>query len=86
MDEPLFFIKTQYKKPRGYRPEFADINNWLFPFEDENSPEAVTAATEAHLADAVARVGTSNGMEKGEIQSAFTAILRILKSKSEWAK
>lgn len=59
------------------------IDNWTFsdPNKDSQYNEK-----EAALAHAMAEVAEANGMSANDLQHIFPAVLRMLKSTSEWAK
>jgi len=71
-------------KQKAYFPTQKEVDNWMF--KPNNDQEALAAETEAHFASAFARLATMNGLSKNDIHQLFPAVLRILKSKSEWAK
>jgi hypothetical protein len=59
-------------------PTHPMAKNWLF--KGESSEE------EARLAQAVAVVAEKNGMDENKVRNLFPAILRMLKSTSDWSK
>jgi len=58
-------------------PAHSMVSNWLF---------GETEHDEATLANYVALVAEKNGLTANDVQHLFPAILRMLKSDSNWAK
>lgn len=71
-------LKFEYEKGvQSVSPAHWMVKNWLFT-EDEHA--------EATLAQAMAVVAEKNGMNANDLSHLFPALLRTLKSKSEWAQ
>lgn len=69
-------IITTYRKGKAeVYPLHPMVENWLFTEDTEE---------EASLADAMARVAEKSGMSANDLQHLFPAVLRMLKSKSDW--
>jgi hypothetical protein len=58
-------------------PTHPNIRHWAFPEEHKD---------EAKLADAMAELAYNNGLSVNDLQHLFPAVLRMLKSNSDWAK
>jgi len=58
-------------------PQHVFVKNWVFN-EDEKE--------EAALAHQISVVAEKNGMSSNEVAHIYPAILRMLKSKIDWAK
>lgn len=69
-----------------FAPNHTFAKGILFPFDADNMIEKSKAATEANLADAIARVAFDNGMTPKYVYYLLPAILRMLNSKSENTK
>ena len=82
--EEVNYGNVRFVPTNCYSPNHYWVKNWVFPF-DENTDEML-AIKEANLADAVSRVAEANGMNNNEVHQLFPAILRMLKSKSDWTK
>lgn len=59
------------------------VSNWLF---QDSSKDDLYNEQEANLANAMAEVAEANGMSANNLQHLFPAVLRMLKSNSNWAK
>ena len=73
-------------KIEKFSPDHLMVRNAGFYPIEETEKAADAAAKEANLLDALAYVGQENGMTGGELLNLFPAILRMLKSNSDWAK
>lgn len=58
------------------KPNNEMVKNWAFK---ENEVE------EAKLAAVLAELAEKNGLSKNDLQHVFPAVLRIMKSNSEWS-
>ncbi len=58
-------------------PSHPMVKNWLFTEDTE---------AEARLANALAEVAEKTGLSTNDLMHLFPAILRMLKSESEWVK
>lgn len=67
-------------------PRHDFVKGWVFSYEDDNSESFNQALIDAHFADALGRLAESNGMTSNEVMQLFPALMRMLKSKSDWAK
>lgn len=70
-------------------PNHPFVRNCVFAYSKNGKvlePETVQANLEANLCDAIARVAEINGMSSNDVQHIFPAVLRMLKSTSDWAK
>ena len=75
MEEILIF---KYNKGvQEVFPAHSLVNNWRFT-EDEHS--------EASLAHFMAEVAEKNGISNNDIMHIYPLVLRMLKSKIDWAK
>jgi hypothetical protein len=73
--------------PRNcYSPNHEFVKSWVFGYTENHESEELQAMKDANLADAIARVAASNGLTRNDVMNLFPAILRMLKSESEWAK
>jgi len=71
-------IKFEYKKGiQEVFPAHNLVKNWLFT-EDEHS--------EAALAHFMGEVAEKNGLSANDIMHIYPLVLRMLKSKIDWAK
>lgn len=75
------------QKKLKYHPLHPFMKLCVFtPTDDKHDYAVDIARHEANLADAIARVGEQNGMSNNDVLHALPLILRMLKSKSDWAK
>ena len=74
-EEVIKFENT--KNGRIAKPCHKLVSHWVFP-------ESETC--EATLAHEMGKVAEKNGLSTNDLQHIFPAVLRILKSNSEWAK
>lgn len=66
-------------------PNHQMVKSWMF--YDVNTQEGyLRSFNEANLADAMAHVAADNDISANELQHVFPMVLRMLKSKSNWAK
>jgi len=84
-------IDVDYKGRQGdikmYITPLAPLAKHLaFTPESESEASINEAKNEAHLADAIARVAEQNGMGINDVHQVLPFILRMLKSKTAWAK
>jgi uncharacterized protein (DUF2267 family) len=82
--EPTMNITFERTKRGSYiHPKHKFIKNWAFndSCKDESYNEK-----EANLADAMARIAEANGMNVNDMHHSLPAVLRMLKSDSNWAK
>lgn len=78
------FPNIRFVPTNCYSPNHSYCKSWVFPIEPDDNHD--TPIHEANLADAFARVAADNGMSNNDVLQIFPSILRILKSKSQWAK
>lgn len=70
-------LKFKYRKGiREVYPAHNFVSNWLFKDSEEH---------EAELAHHIAVVAEKNGLSPNDLMHLFPAILRLLKSESEWS-
>ena len=75
------------QKKLSFQPIHSFVKSCAFtPTDDKHDYAVDIARHEANLADAIARVGEQNGMSNNDVLQALPLILRMLKSKSDWAK
>lgn len=86
MIETVNYENVRYVPKNNYSPNFQAVKNWIFPYDKDSEQDELRAIEEANLADALARVGSRNGLTVNDFQHLFPAILRMLKSSSEWTK
>ena len=67
----------QMGKKRMISPTHAMVKNWSFNLGEEE---------EANLADAMAKVGSKNGISTNDLNHLFPAVLRMLKNESSWTE
>lgn len=84
----VYFNSTiTHKKGESFHTPFHQfVGNWAFPCNAADSTNEEAAATEANLADAIARVAELNGLSNNDVMHIFPLVLRMLKSKSDWTK
>jgi hypothetical protein len=70
----------------NFFPNHFFVKNCLFTCKNENPVIIQETENEANLVNAIAQVASDNDMTANEVQHLFPAILRMLKSKSQWAK
>lgn len=70
----------------NHYPNHKMVQNWTFSEFIDNRDGEGSAYNEAVLANALAHVATDNGMDANDLKHLFPAILRMMKSNSEWAK
>ncbi len=76
-----------HRKGKGFHTPIHDfVNNWAFPCNPADEKDEEYAGSESHLADAIARVAELNGLSNNDVMHIFPLVLRMLKSKSDWAK
>ena len=68
------------------QPNHPMVKSWLFDAEANDYAAQDKALHEAELANAMANVAADNGMSANDLQHLFPAVLRMLKSNSNWAK
>lgn len=79
-------VKSIFDK-RGTRFTPKADNHFLFIPEDYDSAKIVERTElEANLLDAILRVSDHNSLNYSDVQRLFPAILRMLKSNSDWSK
>jgi len=85
--------KLDYKKGvERYSPMHPSVQNCIFEVgangfkTDGKYATSEEAEMEANLLDAIAHVGSANGLTANDYNHLFPAILRMLKSNSAWAK
>lgn len=71
-------------------PKHHSVRNWVFAHKidpnAEDNREEIEVTLEANLADAMARVAEIYGVSVNQLQHLFPAVLRMLKSNSQWTK
>lgn len=74
----------------NHRPNHTFVRAMVFsaqrPNKMDGDKDSNIAYNEANLADAIAKVASDNSMSANDIQHIFPAVLRMLKSKTDWAK
>ena len=70
-------VKNTYNKHHPLQPLHDMVKYHSFNINEE---------LECHLLDALARVADKNNIDINHLNHLFPAILRMLKSDSEWAK
>lgn len=86
--EPVLadYPNVRFMPTNCFAPNHTFVKSNCFPFDTNNEGEKRKAATEANLADAIARVAFDNGMSATDVNYLLPAILRMLNSKSENTK
>jgi len=80
-------FRTHIVKGRlNINPNNDMVKHWLFDADVKNEQECLKAENEAELANSMAKVCIDNGMNANDLQHLFPAVLRMLKSKSNWTK
>jgi len=76
-DDKIRFVPTNC-----YSPNHPHCKSWVFPFTNEH--EEYEAIREAELCQSMAEVGAMNGMDANDLNKLFPAVLRMLKSNSNY--
>lgn len=84
--ETVNYSNVRFVPRNCYAPNHDFVKNWVFEFEKGNESDELRAIKEANLADAMARVGALNGISRNDLQHLFPAVLRMLRSNSDWTK
>lgn len=80
------FRNVRFVPRNCYAPNHDFVKPWVFGFTEGNESDELRAIKEANLADAMARVAELNGLSRNDMQHLFPAVLRMLKSQSDWTK
>ena len=81
IQETINLVSTGVKyKGKVCYPKHENVKNWQF--EADSSEEVC----QANLANALASLAQFTGVSMNELQHIFPLILRIMKSKGQWAK
>lgn len=84
--ESVNYSNIRFVPRNCYSPNHDLVKNWVFGFDKGNESDELRAIKEANLSDAMARVAELNGLSRNDMQHLFPAVLRMLKSQSEWTK